>query len=72
MRGLIRRKRQNSKTFLLTKLHVDYEYFEEQRNIVQKGNNYIKEQLQKNTKNPLMNYLKKNDHFLFTTETFKV
>ena len=54
---LIRKRDKLKKSFLNTKLYVDYEYFKEQRNIVQRDSkrkkaNYIKEQLQKNTNNP--------------------
>ena len=57
MIGLIRKRDQHKKKFLPTKLNVDYEYFKEQRNIVQreikrKKVNYVKEQVKKNTNNP--------------------
>ena len=50
--GLIRKK-----TFLHTKLHVNYKYFKQQHKIVQreikqKKANYIKEQIQENNNNP--------------------
>ena len=55
--GLIRKRDKLKKMYLHTKLHVDYEYFKEQRNIVQreikrKKATYVKEQLQKDTNNP--------------------
>ena len=61
--GLIRKRDKLKKKFLHTKLHVDYEYFKEQRNIVQraikrKKAKYVKEQLQKNTNNPKRKALK--------------
>ena len=57
MIGLIRKRDKHKKKFLHTKLHVDYEDFKEQRNIVkreikQKKENYVQEQLQKSTNNP--------------------
>ena len=57
MIGLVRKRDKLKKKFWHTKLHVDYENFKEQRNIVQKEikrkrANNVKEQLQKNTNNP--------------------
>ena len=53
--GLIRKRDKLKKIHM--KLPVDYEYFKEQRNIVQreikqKKANYVKDRLQKNTNNP--------------------
>ena len=56
MIGLLRKRDKLEKRFLHTKMHIDYEYFKEQRDRVQreikrKKVNYVKEQLQKNTNN---------------------
>ena len=57
MVGLIGKRSKLKKTFLHTKLHVGYEIFKEQQNIVQreiiqKKANYVKKPLQKNTNSP--------------------
>ena len=57
MVGLIGKRNKPKKTFLHTKLHVGYEIFKEQQNIVQreiiqKKANYVKKPLQKNTNSP--------------------
>ena len=56
MIGLIRKRKTLLKNNLHTKLHLDYEYFKEQRNIHQREiqrekAKFVKEQLQKNANN---------------------